>query len=266
MFFISWFHSSFSSVYVLQAADGGISVTYIRWGKSSCPGAMNHGPMQRNPFFQQPMPGMGPRNPFQPHQPMQGPFQQPHMAVPPTMPRFPAQLVYEGVTAGSLSQQPGSGADPLCMPVHPSWGNFSDLHHHGGQIYGAEYRLGQHENVYNVFENTLLEGRLNRQRVPCAVCRVVRMSSVLMVPGINRCPTGWHQQYHGYLMSERYDSHKSQYICVDHAAEESRHGGGGMPGNTMEGMQLYPVEAMCGTLPCAPYVNHREMTCTVCTR
>lgn len=176
------------------------------------------------------------------------------------------QMVYDGVTAGALSQQPGSGAEPLCLPVHPTWGNFSDLPNHGGQIYGAEYRLGQVEGVYNVFENTLSPGRLNAQRVPCAVCRALRASSVLMVPGVNRCPIGWTQQYHGYLMSERSDSHKSQYVCVDHEAEPSRHGGAGMPGVVMEGMLLYPVEAMCGTLPCAPYVNHREMTCTVCTR
>ena len=32
------------------------------------------------------------------------------------------------------------------------------------------------------------------------------------------------------------------------------------------GALLYLVEGVCGTLPCLPYVNGRELTCAVCTK
>ncbi len=32
------------------------------------------------------------------------------------------------------------------------------------------------------------------------------------------------------------------------------------------GNLLYPTEAECGSLPCGPYVQDRELTCVVCAR
>lgn len=168
--------------------------------------------------------------------------------------------VYEGLTAGSLSTQPGSGSNTLCLPLTPSWGNFSDLREAGAQIFGAEYRFGP-AGGYNVFENTGMPGRLAQRKVPCSVCHTRMASSVLMVPASTLCPIGWQQQYRGYLMSERFDHHKSEYICVDADAEPAVLGSQ-LP---REGLGLYPVEAGCGALPCGPYMQSRELTCTVCT-
>ena len=53
----------------------------------------------------------------------------------------------------------------------------------------------------------------------------------------------------------------SEYICVDKAAEKIP----GSQANT-DGTLLYPVEAVCGALPCPPYTNGRELTCVVCTK
>ncbi|XP_065187433.1 uncharacterized protein LOC135818036 isoform X2 [Sycon ciliatum] len=170
------------------------------------------------------------------------------------------QIVYEGLAAGSLSSQPGSGSNTMCLPLTPTWGNFSDMREAGGQIFGAEYRFGPGDG-FNVFENTGTGGRLSHRKVPCAVCHTRLASSVLMVPASTLCPLRWQQQYNGYLMSERFDHHKSQYICVDREAEASVLGSQ-LP---REGLGLYPVEASCGALPCAPYMANRELTCSVCT-
>ncbi|XP_065188802.1 uncharacterized protein LOC135819510 [Sycon ciliatum] len=239
--------------------QGGVSTTYIRWGRTMCPGqrfmpgGAQMGGGAGDPFQQQ-------QNVFQNQ--MRGRFMNGMQAGPRP---GSVHLVYEGVTTGSWSNNMGNGANPLCLPIHPRWGNFSDLPNQGGRLYGAEYRLGQLEGTYNVFENTLQPGRLNHQSVPCAVCRALQVSTSLMVPGVTQCPLGWQVQYHGYLMSERFDSTKAEYLCVDAQAEASRHGGSRMPGVVREGMMLYPVEAQCGSLPCAPYVMNRELTCVVCT-
>lgn len=53
----------------------------------------------------------------------------------------------------------------------------------------------------------------------------------------------------------------TDYICVDNDAEY-------VPGTkaNKDGALLYPVEGVCGSLPCKPYVNGRELTCAVCTK
>ena len=87
--------------------------------------------------------------------------------------------------------------------------------------------------------------------------------SMLMMPARNDCPSGWTEEYHGYLMTEHY-THKSQkeFVCIDKNAEYVR----GTQANT-NGALLYFVEGTCGShLPCGPYVSGRELTCAVCTK
>ena len=63
-------------------------------------------------------------------------------------------------------------------------------------------------------------------------------------------------------MTEYYN-HKKQrdFICVDKDPVY-------VPGShaNREGALLYPVEGYCGSLPCLPYVQHRELTRAVCTK
>ena len=63
-------------------------------------------------------------------------------------------------------------------------------------------------------------------------------------------------------MSGRY-THKSgtEYICIDKIKAEKT----GSRANK-DGALLYPVEAVCGSLPCGPYINGRELSCVVCTK
>ncbi|CAG2233934.1 unnamed protein product [Mytilus edulis] len=52
--------------------------------------------------------------------------------------------------------------------------------------------------------------------VPCAVCRVIHSTSVIMIPGKASCHKGWNMEYKGLLASgNRFDNGASTYICID---------------------------------------------------
>ena len=55
--------------------------------------------------------------------------------------------------------------------------------------------------------------------------------------------------------------HTSTFICVDGAPEVRP--GGGLDHN---GATLFLVSIHCGSLPCPPYEQGRELTCVVCSR
>ncbi|KAJ7350114.1 hypothetical protein OS493_038400 [Desmophyllum pertusum] len=103
---------------------------------------------------------------------------------------------------------------------------------------------------------------LQNHDAPCAVCYVKSRATQLMIPARNDCPSGWTEEYHGYLMSGRSGHKKSRnYICIDKDAEFV-HGSHA----DKNGALLYIVEGQCGSLPCLPYVAGRELTCAVCTK
>ena len=120
-------------------------------------------------------------------------------------------------------------------------------------MYGTEYEV----DTFNPFKKNV-----HSYEAVCAVCFVKARGSMLMIPARNDCPSGWTEEYHGYLMTEFYN-HKKQrdFICVDEDADY-------VPGTegSKNGALLYPVEGVCGSLPCKPYVNGRELTCAVCTK
>ena len=147
----------------------------------------------------------------------------------------------------------GGGANYLCLPNTPKYGKYKAGNQGTAWVYGAEYEV----SLFNPFEE-----KLHDHDAPCAVCFVESRGSMLMIPARNDCPSEWTEEYHGYLMTEHYN-HKSQrdFICVDKDAES-------IPGSqaNLNGALLYPVEGHCGTLPCGPYVQGRELTCAVCTK
>ena len=110
---------------------------------------------------------------------------------------------------------------------------------------------------FNPFTNTLHD-----HDAPCTVCYVKSRGSEMMMPARNDCPSGWTEEYHGYLMTAHY-GHKSvrDFICVDREAEY-------VPGShdNQDGALLYLVQGDCRSLPCLPYVEGRELTCAVCTK
>ena len=158
-----------------------------------------------------------------------------------------------GIIGGDSHTHPGGGVNYLCLPHKPKYGKYKDGNQYSGFVYGAEY----HVSSFNPFNKNPHDNE-----AVCAVCFAKSRGSMLMMPARNDCPSGWTEEYHGYLMTEYYN-HKKQrdYICVDEDAEY-------VPGTktNKNSALLYPVEGVCGSLPCKPYVNGRELTCAVCTK
>ncbi|KAK3100042.1 hypothetical protein FSP39_013797 [Pinctada imbricata] len=157
---------------------------------------------------------------------------------------------------GSYFQHEGAAVDYLCMPENPDFNyKYKDgVSTYRGYVFGAEYE--SQDNDVDI-DQTYLD-----KDVPCAVCRIIGSTSILMIPGKTKCENSWSEQYSGYLMSGRY-LHKaaSQYICVDKDAEV-------IPGSSTptDGVLVYPVEVRCGSLKCPPYSEGRELACVVCSK
>ena len=94
-----------------------------------------------------------------------------------------------------------------------------------------------------------------------AVCYVSTRVAHLMIPGRYTCPPNWTREYYGYLMAERYNHHRSTFECVD-VSPEAVVGGHA----DHDGAKFYHVEPRCGSLPCPPYEQEKEITCAICTR
>ncbi|XP_065925659.1 uncharacterized protein [Magallana gigas] len=158
------------------------------------------------------------------------------------------ELVYSGFAGGSYFDHPGAAAEYVCLTRNPVLTS-KDHDTQYGYMYGAEYNS-------NAF------GPSNGDDIPCAVCRSLSASSVLMIPGTNACVTGWRRQYKGYLAAGYY-AHPaaSQYICLDESPETVINGR-----VNDNGKLVHPVMAVCGALECPPYENGKYLTCVVCTK
>ena len=165
-----------------------------------------------------------------------------------------AQLVYSGRAGGSYFTH-GGGSNPQCLPLDPNFLTSIIGTQHRALMYGAEYETNTDSNSY-------AHGRQDTD-VPCAVCHVSNRTAVYMVPAKYTCPTGWTNEYYGYLMagyhSGRY--HRIQFTCMDIAFKPVT----GSSANK-DGLTFYFVEGRCGSLPCPPYDNARELSCAVCTK
>ena len=163
-----------------------------------------------------------------------------------------AQLVYSGRVGGSHYTHSGSGSNPQCLPLDPNFLK-SISGDQRALMYGAEYQTLTDSNSH-------VHGHHDTD-VPCVVCHVKDRTAVYMVPAKYTCPTGWTREYYGYLMAERHDFKRSQFTCVDTTFKSVT----GSSANK-DGLLFYFVEGRCGSLPCPPYDNTKELSCAVCTK
>ncbi|XP_078618257.1 uncharacterized protein LOC144885917 [Branchiostoma floridae x Branchiostoma japonicum] len=164
-------------------------------------------------------------------------------------------IIYNGIAGGTHYTQSGGGANYVCLPKGPEWGVFTDGNQGSAYMSGAEYQVDE-------FGNSPFQGAsLHDHDVPCAVCHVASRGSKLMIPARLSCPSGWTREYKGYLMTNHYNYHRTEFVCMD-GEPETRPGGHG----NHNGALFYPVEGNCGSLPCPNYVQGRELTCVVCTK
>jgi hypothetical protein len=165
-----------------------------------------------------------------------------------------ADLIYKGFAASGYYGE-GGISSALCLTEDPKFaiGAVNDGNQDGALLYGTEYGTSS-------FGIASLKP-LNNKDIPCAVC-LKQVSLTLMIPGTNQCPADWHEEYEGYLMGPRYSHARGEAVCVDIDAEESPLSSDA----SSTGNWWYPTEAECGSLPCPPYVNNRELSCVVCSK
>ena len=114
------------------------------------------------------------------------------------------------------------------------------------------------------YSGSVFKSNLYDHDAPCAVCFVKSRDSMLMIPAQNDCPSGWTEEYYGYLMTAYYyHANQKDYLCVN---KDQEYMFMTLSNSDQNGALLYHVEGNCGSLPCLPYVQHRERTCAVCTR
>ena len=144
----------------------------------------------------------------------------------------------------------------LCLPDHPTWSKYKDgPDHDRSYIYGAEF------DIYGSTQSQLFDHVVNNQDQPCAVCQT-RHAITRMFPGRADCYSGWSLEYSGYLMSNLHGHDLNlEYFCLDSSPEANAHGG-----TNDDQAIVYLVEAKCGSLPCPPYVEGREIACVQCSK
>jgi len=159
--------------------------------------------------------------------------------------------VYTGYIAGKHYTHGGSGSNTLCLTDQPTWAEFNAGNQNGALLYGAEIEA----NGYGLASMVSKHDTDAR----CVVCETAK-SQALMVPGTQVCPSGWTLQYSGYIMANEYQQSASEFLCMDASPDFA-----GSP-TSLNGTLFYPTEAECGSLPCLPYVQDREITCAVCAK
>ncbi|GAB1603226.1 short-chain collagen C4-like [Argonauta hians] len=170
-----------------------------------------------------------------------------------------SSLVYDGVAAGEYFDHTGGGSNLLCLPNDPIWANATKQHEVAATIYGTEYQISEYHNKMFVHNNP---ETLHDHNVPCAVCMTRQPAVIMMLPARTYCYAGWSVEYSGYLMTA-HNGHKGRqdYVCVDREPEADPAGY-----RDENGALLYFVQAVCGSLPCPPYVAGKELTCVVCRK
>ena len=160
-----------------------------------------------------------------------------------------------GLTAGDHYTHKGGGSNFLCLPYDPEYLQVQPGEQGWAVIHSAEYETGGFPPLSNV----------NDGDIPCAVCRVSRRGTMLMIPAKIQCPSDWTEEYQGYLMTAHYNHENSkEYVCVDEDAEVRPDSNAA----SQDPALLYPVEGRCsgtGNLPCRPYITGDELACVVCT-
>lgn len=160
------------------------------------------------------------------------------------------ELLYDGITGKVMYSITGGGINYQCFPKNPEYSQYQPGMQTYAYAHGVEY-----------WGTTGTLNKDSHDNVPCAVCYANSRTAVIMIPGKLACPTGWTEEYDGYLMAERANhASASTYECVDFDAESVR----GSTGNQDTGYFIH-VEARC-TLGCPPYDAEKELTCVVCTK
>ena len=98
------------------------------------------------------------------------------------------------------------------------------------------------------------------RNMPCAVCEVTGKSTTLMIPSHYKCPAGWREEYHGYVMAGAHSQEGcTMYNCIDVSLEQIPGSGGNQNGH-----QLYTIDTHSSQF--LPYDSGYALSCAVCSK
>ena len=150
----------------------------------------------------------------------------------------------------------------LCLTSTPSLRPSHDAPSTAATVYAAQYL-----NDSITFEQP--------RPMPCSVCEVQNTTSILTIPGSDRCPQGWAMEYNGLIMAQSSvvgtvdNFEESEYICVDDAFE-SYSGANRLQQNRADTATfMSAVKVDCGQgIPCggSSYSSTLSLTCAVCSK
>ncbi|KAK3100772.1 hypothetical protein FSP39_025107 [Pinctada imbricata] len=154
-----------------------------------------------------------------------------------------------GFAASGFYSEKGGSSKYICLTRDAANGPIPGVSG-VNKIYGVEYQTNfWKSDSYN-------------EDAPCVVCQTPVHTTVMMLPGRDRCYSGWTLQYNGHLASGNYgDEAKYDYACVD---KDPNYISGGT--KDTNGALFYPVVAKCGALQCPPYNDGHAIMCAICTQ
>ena len=161
-------------------------------------------------------------------------------------------LVYTGVAAGTKWDTKGGTSDTLCLAGNPQYKSGDRSSSNAAQLSRAKYGdLGGPLNQHFSYD------------IPCALCYTTTKSTSFMLPGRYTCPSGWHTEYAGYLMTEwtRSKRGRKDTVCMDQSVEDIK----GTKGGAWPSV-LYLLQASCDGFSCPPFDSNKPFTCVVCSK
>ena len=113
----------------------------------------------------------------------------------------------------------------------------------------------------------IFSDEVQAKRAVCTQCYTPGRTAVTMIPAKTECPSGWHREYNGYLMSSGYwHKHPTTYICVDadpqYADTQYPQWGGGLAFVAADCETWGSIEE-CGD---GGYVEDRQLACVICSK
>ena len=110
----------------------------------------------------------------------------------------------------------GGGADYICLPDIPQWGNVKDGFQNQNRMYSTEYDTTPGSETIFSKANNGGESLLDIDAV-CVVCLVPTRSIQIMIPAKRTCPAGWTLKYRRYLASAHHTEAKTvSYASMKH--------------------------------------------------
>lgn len=153
---------------------------------------------------------------------------------------------------GAKAGEGGSGSSWECFPdsyVTPDNANTNDDAQRG-KIYGVEL----------ISADPPFDSSKEGKAILCSVCQLYTRNAIVMVPGTHTCPSGYTEQYKGYIVAAGSSSNNipQDYVCLDENVDVGTESGNNQA-------KAYPVQVKCGALDCGTYPDNAEIKCIVCS-